>query len=324
MGKGGNLMTKKYVLTTFNWKDEQLKEMQESLPTHEFIMDTTDTEKLEKVEIVLHWTPEMTKLWKAKQLPNLKWVQVISAGINSAPLDEFETAGIILTNASGIHQHTISEFVIAALLFDMRQFKELQHNQKNNVWGKGINIQELRRKTMMIMGIGNIGQRLATIAKAFGMTVIGVNRSGRKIAEVDQTVTQDNADEFIGNIDVLVSILPETEETKNYFDQKRFEKMKKGVKFINVGRGSSVDTEALIDALDKGIVSFAGLDVFEEEPLQEDSPLWQHEKVFVSPHMSGALEHFRSDLFEVVGPNIKAYATSGTPEINVIDYKKGY
>ena len=317
-------MTKKYVLTTFNWKDEQLKEMQASLPTHDFITDTTDTEKLAETEIVLHWTSEMTKLWKAKQLPNLKWVQVISAGINSAPLDEFEAAGIILTNASGIHQYTISEFVIAALLFDMRQFKELQKNQKNHVWGQGIGIQELRRKTMMIMGVGNIGQRLATIARSFGMTVNGVNRSGRKVAEVDQTITQDQTDDYLGDVDVLVSILPETEETKHYFDRERFGKMKKGVKFINVGRGTSVDTTALIDALDNEIVSFAGLDVFEEEPLSEDSPLWQHEKVFISPHMSGALEHFRGDLFEVVGPNVKAFAASGTPEINVIDYQKGY
>lgn len=320
-------MTKPKLLTNQNWKEHQFKQIEALLPNYEVYTDADQASNWEETEVVIHWTPKMTELFEAGKLPNLKWVQVISAGVNSVPLEAFAEKGIHLTNASGIHQYTISEFVIGALLFYTRRFQTLQRNQQKQVWDEKTpiqEIQELRGKTMMIYGIGNIGRRLATIASAFEMKTIGVNRSGRDVPEVDQVVTQDHADDLIGEADIIVTILPGTEETDSYFDQNRMSKMKKGALFVNVGRGNSVDSHALIEALDNDTIAYAALDVFENEPLEADSPLWQHEKIFISPHISGTLEHFRDSLFPVVEENLLAYAENGKPSENVIDYDKNY
>lgn len=312
------------MLSNLDWKESQWKELESLFNGYEVSHDADDREKLADTEVIIHWNKKMSQYWQEGLLPNLKWVQAISAGINSMPLEGFEQKGIILTNASGLHQSTISEFVIGALLFHMRGFQASQANQQQKVWEQSLDIRELKGKTMMIFGIGNIGRRLARIADAFGMQTIGVNRSGREVEEVNRTVTQDECDQVLGEADIVVNILPETEETRNFFDEKRFSKMKKSTLFVNVGRGTSVETAALIKALNEEILSFAALDVFENEPLEIDSPLWEHPKVFISPHVSGTLEHFRDELFEIVKPNVSAYVSEGSPVKNIIDYKTSY
>ncbi|MER2110875.1 MAG: NAD(P)-dependent oxidoreductase, partial [Desemzia incerta] len=124
--------------------------------------------------------------------------------------------------------------------------------------------------------------------------------------------------------DVVVNILPLTSETKAFFDQKMFTEMKEGTLFINVGRGPTVNTKDLIQALDDGKLAFAGLDVFETEPLPEDSPLWDRKDVLVTPHISGNAEHYNTRLFNIFEENIRAFVEGEELPRNLVDYDKSY
>lgn len=304
-------------------KDKHLDEIRQTLPDYEILLEPEEA-KLAETEIIVHWTPAIQAFWEAGKLPNLKWVQAISAGINYLPLKELHEKGIILTNTSGIHKYTITEYVIGALLYYLRDFGKLKKNQEIKKWDVAIQTEQLHEKTLMIFGIGNIGRQLAVVAKAFGMRVIGVNTSGKKVEDVDETYSEAESANHLKEADVIVSILPQTLQTIAFFDKKRFAKMKPGTLFVNVGRGSSVVTEDLLEALNQDILAFAALDVFNNEPLEADSPLWQHEKILISPHNSGSVAHFREALYSVIKPNVASYAQNGKPAINVIDYEKSY
>lgn len=314
----------KSVLINRELKEEQMKRVEKLLSDYTVYTNSEDVNDFKEIEIIIHWNKEMNHLWKENKLPNLKWVQVISAGINYVPLEEFREKGVVLSNASGIHQYTISEHVIGVLLYHMRDLATVVENQKNANWNQDLHIQELHGKTMIIVGAGNIGQQLASVAKALGMRTIGVNRSGKKLEVMDETITQNQLKDILSKGDIIVSILPETEETLHYFSREIFATMKKGVQFVNVGRGSSVVEQDLLEALDNGIISFAALDVFQTEPLEESSPLWKHEKVLITPHVSGMVEHFRDALFAVIEPNIKSFLTEGKPCVNFISNDKNY
>ena len=314
----------KSVLINRELKEEQMKRVEKLLSDYTVYTNSEVVNDFKEIEIIIHWNKEMNHLWKENKLPNLKWVQVISAGINYVPLEEFREKGVVLSNASGIHQYTISEHVIGVLLYHMRDLATVVENQKNANWNQDLHIQELHGKTMIIVGAGNIGQQLASVAKALGMRTIGVNRSGKKLEVMDETITQNQLKDILSKGDIIVSILPETEETLHYFSREIFATMKKGVQFVNVGRGSSVVEQDLLEALDNGIISFAALDVFQTEPLEESSPLWKHEKVLITPHVSGMVEHFRDALFAVIEPNIKSFLTEGKPCVNFISNDKNY
>ena len=317
------MATKKWLLKT-RLKEQHIETLKELYPDYEMITDDAETETFSAVEWAVGWNDKLTNLLEEGQLPSLKWVQAISAGVNSLPLATFERKGIHLTNASGIHSEPIAEYVIGVLLSHMRGLRTAILNQPQRKWEQTTELQELKGKTMMIVGAGHIGNRLGELAKAFGMKVIAVNRSGKEIPGLDVTVKMDNIGTVIDFADVVVDILPQTDETYRVFDDALFSRMKKGVLFVNVGRGVTVDTDSLIKALDNGTVAYAALDVFDEEPLPAASLLWNHEKVLVTPHFSGVVEHFRDNLFEVVLENAASFKKDGKPSRNLIDFEKKY
>jgi len=317
------MATKKWLLKT-RLKEQHIETLKELYPDYEMITDDAETEVFSAVEWTVGWNDKLTNLLEEGQLPSLKWVQAISAGVNSLPLATFERKGIYLTNASGIHSEPIAEYVIGVLLSHMRGLRTAILNQPQRKWEQITELQELKGKTMMIVGAGHIGNRLGELAKAFGMKVIAVNRSGKEIPGLDVTVKMDNIGTVIDLADVVVDILPQTDETYRIFDDALFSRMKKGVLFVNVGRGATVDTDSLIKALDNGTVAYAALDVFDEEPLPAASPLWNHEKVLVTPHFSGVVEHFRDNLFEVVSENAASFKKDGKPSRNLINFEKKY
>ena len=156
------------------------------------------------------------------------------------------------------------------------------------------------------------------------MKTIGINRSGNKIENMDEQYVQNELPEVIGQADIVVNILPATEETERLFAETLFSKMKDNVVFINVGRGETVDTEALLEALDNGKVLFAGLDVFEEEPLPKDHPLWAHEKVAMTPHVGGRVESYPKHLYPLFKENLEAYLKGEILPQNVVKLESGY
>lgn len=176
-----SLNENKKVLFNQELKEKQMQRLKEIFSDYQVVLDSNQVSDLESVEVIIHWNQQMEALWNQGKFPNLKWVQVISAGVNSVPLTDFSEKGIILTNASGIHKYTISEHVIGTLLYQMRNLSKVVKNQENKVWNQDVSIQQLHGKTMMIVGAGQIGRQLGKLAKVFGMRTIGVNRSGNKI-----------------------------------------------------------------------------------------------------------------------------------------------
>jgi len=237
------MATKKWLLKT-RLKEQHIKKLKELYPDYDMVTDDAETEAFSEVEWTVGWNDRLTTLLEEGHLPALRWVQAISAGVNSLPLATFERQGIYLTNASGIHSEPIAEYVIGVLLSHMRGLRTAILNQPKRKWEQTTELQELKGKTMMIVGAGHIGNRLGELAKAFGMKVIAVNRSGKEIPGLDVTVKMDNIGTVIDFADVVVDILPQTDETYRVFDDALFSRMKKGVLFVNVGRGVTVDSEA--------------------------------------------------------------------------------
>ena len=306
---------------------EQLHRVKELAPDYEVIdgfSDSTLNFPAADIEIVYGWSSAKADFLLENKDSHLKWIQAKSAGVDTMNLSLLNEKNIILTNASGIHGVPIAESIFGMLLADTRGIKKAINQQTNKVWSQTESLVELKGKTMMIIGMGQVGKEVARLAQAFGLNVIGVNRSGNPVTEVSEIIKQDQIPKHIKRADFVVNILPLTSETTNYYDDSFFTSMKKGAGFINVGRGPSVDTDALIRQIKNGQIGFAGLDVFKEEPLAKDSPLWDLPEVLITPHISGVAEHFKKRLFAIFEENLTAYVAGEELPRNVIDYKHNY
>ena len=255
----------------------------------------------------------------------LKWVQTWSAGVNALPLESLEEMKVQITTANGVHAYPISETIFALLLAFTRKIDTYVKQQQTKTWYHSHMKQEIHKKTIGIVGVGKIGKETAKIAKAFGMTVLGVRHSGKSEEFVDEMFTQEQLKEVLPKCDYVIVTLPLTSETKSMFGAKEFELMKSTAFFINIGRGPIVIQDELIHALHEGQIAGAGLDVFETEPLPQSSPLWEMDNVIITPHTSGNTEFYDTRLIEEIFiPNLLNYLSGEVPEINLLNYKKGY
>ncbi len=312
----------KQILILFELLDDQMKELEKTAVDYE-IIDSLDEAQADKLEIVLGWSDGLLPFIEDEG-SQLKWVQYPFAGVDELPLELFEEKGILLTSGSGIHTYAVAESAIGLLLGYTRGIVKAAYNKQKEEWVDEKNLYELHGKTMMIVGIGNIGQHLAQVAKGFGMQTIGINRSGRTVKHMDKQYVQEDLAEVIAEADIVVNILPATKETKHLFDKDLISKMKEGAIFINVGRGETVDTEALLEALDNGQLFFAGLDVFEQEPLPKGHPIWTHEKIVMTPHIAGRVENYPKHLYPIFNENFKAFQQEKELPKNLVELESGY
>lgn len=296
--------------------------IQDIAPNYEVITELSKIDN-SKLEIVLGWEDELENIIRKDNL-NITWLQMFSAGIDFLPLDLFSDEEIILTSAKGIHAKGITESIFGMLLSYYRGVIHSTKRQLENNWDTGIHLNEVNRKSMVIVGTGNIGKQTAKVAKAFGMYTIGVNRSGNPVEDIDELYTQKRLNDAVSKGDIVVNILPLTDETNEIFNKELFGQFKENSVFINVGRGKTVATDDLIQALNTEKVEFAALDVFHEEPLPEDHELWNREDVLITPHFAGYLDDYNGSLFEIFKENLRAYLKGEGPTINVIDYEQGY
>ena len=221
----------------------------------------------------------------------LRWVQATSAGageqVASAGLSREDLERVTVTSAAGVHAGPLAEFALLGLLAFTKDLPRLEADQRAHRWGH-YPVPELSGRTLLIVGLGQVGMEVARLAVAFGMRVIGVNRSGRAesphVHEVGRTSALEN---YLPEADAIVISAPLTEETSGLIDAAAFARMKPGTMLVNVGRGGVVDEAALIEALRSGRLAGAALEVFEREPLPADSPLWDLPNVLVSPHTAG-------------------------------------
>lgn len=312
----------KSILILHELLPDQFEELEDIAADYEIVRSLDDT-KPEAVEIILGWSDQLIPLIKNEK-SQVKWIQFPYAGINHLPLELFEEQDILLTNGSGIHAYAVTESAMGLILGMTRNIITAAKNQAHEEWVDEDNLYELNNKTMMVVGAGKIGVHLGQVAKGFGMKTIGINRSGRDIKNMDEQYVQEELAEVINKADVVVNILPATKQTEHLFDEALFSKMKDDVIFVNVGRGETVDTDALLNALDNGKVLFAGLDVYEEEPLPVGHPLWSHEKIAMTPHIAGRVESYPKHLYPIFIENFKAFLKGEDLPQNLIEIENGY
>ena len=242
-----------------------------------------------------------------KQFKNLKYIQLISAGYDRIPLDYIKDKKIKVFNARGVYSVPMAEFAIGGILQLVKRFDLFYENKKKHVWNKSRTLGELFGKTSVIVGAGNIGSEIAKRLKAFDMTVIGVDIFNDSRLYFDKIELLDNLNDQLKIADIFILTLPLTDSTANMFDKTKFSIMKDTSIFVNVARGQLVNENDLIDALTKKEIAGAVLDVFNSEPLDEKSPLWDFDNVILTPHNSFVGENNNKRMFDVIFKNLETF-----------------
>lgn len=215
---------------------------------------------------------------------NLKYIQLTSAGFDRVPMNYVKEHGIEIHNARGVYSVPMAEFAVAGVLELYKKMRFFHENQTKHNWEKHRGLIELFGKTVVIVGCGDVGTECAKLFRAFGCTVVGVNRTVRENEAFDRIVPLSEIDCVLPEVDVVVLTVALTEETRHLMNADRLKLLKGSAVIVNIARGGIIDTNALIDCLPN--LGGAVLDVFEEEPLDEKSPLWDMKNVLITPHNS--------------------------------------
>lgn len=237
-----------------------------------------------------------------EKFTNLKYIQLTSAGYDRIPMDYVKEKGIEIHNARGVYSIPMAEFAVAGVLQLYKQMRFFAQGQSEHLWRKHRGLLELYDKTVCIVGCGSVGTECASRFKAFGCSVVGVDLFPRLDESYDRMVPLEQLDQELPNADVLVLTLPLTEETRHLMNADRLGLLKENAVLVNIARGAVVDTSALIGRVDQ--IAGAVLDVFEEEPLREDSVLWNRENVILTPHNSFVGEGNGARLSKVILDNL--------------------
>jgi D-2-hydroxyacid dehydrogenase (NADP+) len=279
-------------------------------------------EMLAKAEVIVGFRPPSNVLNRA---PRLKWIHTILAGVDHFLDKDIAASNIFVTNSKGIHGVQITEVIFEKMLMFVKMAPMYFDYQNQKKWERHI-LGRLYGKTLGIIGLGSIGARTAQIGKAFGMRVIGTRRSARKITKasyVDVVYPRSQLDTLLKESDFVVMILPSTPETKNMIGERELSLMKPTAFLVNVGRGDTLDENALIRALQDKRIAGAGLDAFAVEPLPVESKLWSLPNVIISPHVSGPIEDYMQRTTDLFCKNLKLYV-EGKKLFNVVNKKRGY
>ena len=252
-------------------------------------------------------------LWQNHLLDHaarLRFIQSIGAGTDQFPREELATRGIRLASARGVNARAVAEHAMALMLALSRRLPEARDNQSRRVWRGMIGDlsqreDELGGKTLLVVGLGDIGGRLAQLAKAFDMHVVGLRRHpalGRGVA--DAVLPMDALNAVLPDADFVALACPLTAETENLIDAEALNRMKPGAHLVNVARGRVVDEAALIEALQTRRIAGAAIDVTAQEPLMPSSPLWAMEHVLITPHTAGETRRYEDNVIEILLDNL--------------------
>jgi phosphoglycerate dehydrogenase-like enzyme len=258
------------------------------------------------------------------ETPNLRWIHTISAGVDKLLFPFLVESDILLTCAIGVYDVPIAELVLTFMLMAAKQMPEFLDYQKAHRWQRQWQgLQELYGTTVGIVGLGHIGAQVARLARAFGMRVVATKRhpeQGEDVADV--LLPPERLYELLAQSDFVVIAVPLTSETYHLIDAQALVRMKPDAWLINIGRGPVLDEGALVRVLGEGKIGGACLDVFETEPLPEESSLWDLPNVIVTPHNAGLSNHKDERSAELFLENLRRFV-AGEPLLNVVDKKLG-
>ena len=332
------------VVSTLSFSDELLDRLRSVSPRLVVTQQTASAAD----ELPAGWLDQAEILYTGSALPDparaprLRWVQLHSAGVDHVLDTPLWRSDVAVTTSSGIHAPNIAEYVLTMMLAFTRRLPRMLAYQARAEWPsqrwEQFAAPELRRATVGVMGYGSIGREIGRLAHAFGMRVLGLRRSvgtgrlpefelpelaGRPGAEPDLIFTPDRLAEMLPACDYVVLALPHTPATYHFIDEAALRAMKPSALLVNIGRGALVDEAALARALREGWIAGAALDVFEQEPLPADSPLWKMDNVIISPHIAGFTPHYDERATALFAENLRRYL-AGDPLLNQIERGRGY
>ena len=313
----------KNIVSTIKLPEKMVSRVKELLPEAEYEYISSkeiSAEERGRAEIFITYGTDMAES-HVEEFKNLKWIMVMSAGLEMMPLDKLD--GVLITNATGIHKIQMTEYTIGLILSYYKDFNQLYEDQKAGYWRENAFTTELYDKQVHILGTGSIGSHLAQILSAFGVNTVGYNTNGRTVEGFDRSHPLDDLMNHIGEADILINILPSTEATTGLLTKDHFHKMKDDSVFVNIGRGDIVPDEVLFEVLEEKIIGHLILDVFNKEPLESESPFYKYDNITITPHASSKTSGYIERAFDIFEHNLKHMEDTGKME-NVIDINKGY
>ena len=257
---------------------------------------------------------------------NLELLQLDSAGTDAYIVPGVLAKKTVLCNSTGAYSRAVSEHAAALTMMLMKKLYLYRDAQRENLWTDFGTVSSPVGATVLVVGLGDIGMRYASIFKALGSYVIGVKRRVGDCPEgIDELVRTDDIDSALPRADIVFSILPNTKATVHFYTEERFRLMKNSALFINCGRGNAVDGNVLLKALQDGEIAAAAVDVTDPEPLPADSPLWQQKNLVITPHISGFyhLPYTFECIVDIACENLQHYV-NGEEYRNIIDFETGY
>lgn len=260
-----------------------------------------------------------------REAHNLKWLHIQSAGVDGyTDKSIYGNPEIVVTRTADVFSVAIAEHIIGMMLALNRLFPKYLRRQVNHQWDRGGESYEVAGSVVLMLGTGSLASEVVKRLKSFDCRIIGVRRDTGKRAEgYDEIYPSDRLHDALRKADYIINSLPHTPHTEKYLSAEEFAVMKPRAMVINVGRGATIDTHALIDALKCGRIAGAGLDVTDPEPLNEDSPLWDMENVIITPHSSGFSTNTDLRRFECFAGLLKKYL-EGEPLDYRLDFNSGY
>jgi phosphoglycerate dehydrogenase-like enzyme len=285
-------------------------------------------EQLRDSEIVftISLRPEQFALAK-----RLRWIHAPAAAVHQLLIPEVVNSDVVVTNAREVHGPVVAEHVIALVFALAKKIPQAVRLQQRRVWGQesmwndGPKPREVAGATLGLIGLGSIGGEVAGRASALGMRVIGVREHAEreKPPWIDEVFSSDRLDQMLPQCDYVVLAAPLTPATRGLMNARRLRAMKPDSYLINVGRGPLIDAAALVEALRERRIAGAALDVFEQEPLPEDSPLWNLDHLLITPHTAALTEKLWQRHYHLFSQNLRRHL-EGEPLLFVVDKQRGY
>jgi len=274
---------------------------------------------IEEAEILMAISFSDELMQRARKV---KWIQCIISGVDRIVELPSLRKDILLTSAKGIHGPQMSELAFLHMLNLNRNYQRMYRNQQKGIWDRWPQ-PLLNKKSVGILGVGVIGKELARKCKAFGMTVYGIAHWKRDIEDVDYCYGPEGLLEVMSKVDFFINILPSTSETKNLIGERELSTLKPTAFFINVGRGETVDLDALIKLLKERKFAGAGLDIFTTPSLPKDHPLWSMDNVLITPQVGGMSDVYADQALPIFEENLRRYLQGERKNlINFIEWNK--
>lgn len=295
-------MKKLLITGAWNYTSEQYEQLEQMGYKICFVQHEHESLPQEAYETEVIICNGLLQYHNIEKFQQLKAIQLTSAGYERVPMDYIKKNNIKISNAKDVYSKPMAEFALCGVLQLYKKSKFFAENQKNHLWVKHRGLQELNDKVVCIIGVGSVGSACARCFSAFDCNVIGVARNERTQKHFDKVVSFNQLEDVLELADIIVISIPEKKETYHLLNKNRLMLLKNTAVVINIARGNVIDTEALIEVLPK--IGGAVLDVFEEEPLNKNSILWDYERVIITPHNSFVGEKNGERLYKLIKNNL--------------------